>query len=210
MLSHSQIWSAIDTLASRYRLTTSGLAKKAGLDPTTFNKSKRVSPDGRLRWPSTESVAKILDATGAEIDEFLSILTNRNSESVGHLIPLVGLDEAGAPGLFDAQGSAVKERWDEFCALGSQEEHSFALEINGDGLMPHYRHGDIVICSPNEAIRRGDRIVVRMAQGEIFLGQLRRQTAKTLDVTDYTSPGSERLISLQEITAIARIIWVSQ
>jgi phage repressor protein C with HTH and peptisase S24 domain len=210
MLSHGQIWSAIDTLASRYKLTTSGLARKAGLDPTTFNKSKRVSPDGRLRWPSTESIAKILDATGAELDEFLSILKNRTNENVGHLIPLIGLGEAGDPGLFDAQGRAVKERWDEFCAPGHEEDHSFALEINGDGLLPHYRQGDIVICSPNEAVRRGDRIVVRMAQGDIVIGQLRRRTAKALDVTDFASPGSERLVHLAEVSAIARIIWVSQ
>ena len=68
MLSHDQIWAAIDSLAARYGMSASGLAKKAGLDPTTFNKSKRVSPDGRQRWPSTESVAKVLEATGATLD----------------------------------------------------------------------------------------------------------------------------------------------
>ena len=63
MLSHSQIWTALDRLAARAGLSPSGLAKKSGLDPTTFNKSKRITPDGRPRWPSTESVAKALDAT---------------------------------------------------------------------------------------------------------------------------------------------------
>ena len=55
MLTHAQIWHAIDSLAERYGLSASGLARKAGLDPTTFNVSKRQSVDGRLRWPSTES-----------------------------------------------------------------------------------------------------------------------------------------------------------
>ena len=58
MLTHSQIWNALDRLAAHSGLTPSGLAKKAGLDPTTFNKSKRITGDGRERWPSTESVAK--------------------------------------------------------------------------------------------------------------------------------------------------------
>ena len=49
MLSHDQIWGAIDTLAQRYGFTASGLARKAGLDATTFNRSKRIAPDGRER-----------------------------------------------------------------------------------------------------------------------------------------------------------------
>ena len=51
---------ALDRLAARAKLSPSGLAKRSGLDPTTFNKSKRITPDGRPRWPSTESVAKAL------------------------------------------------------------------------------------------------------------------------------------------------------
>ena len=47
MLTHAQIWTALDRLAARAGLSPSGLAKKAGLDPTTFNKSKRITPDGR-------------------------------------------------------------------------------------------------------------------------------------------------------------------
>ena len=60
MLTHAQIWSAIDRLAARAGLTASGLARRAGLDPTTFNKSKRMTAAGRARWPSTESIAKAL------------------------------------------------------------------------------------------------------------------------------------------------------
>ena len=67
MLTHAQIWSAIDRLAARAGLSASGLAKRASLDPTTFNKSKRITPEGRARWPSTESIAKALSATGVTI-----------------------------------------------------------------------------------------------------------------------------------------------
>src|SRR6185437_7463432 len=74
-LTHNQIWTAIDRLAARAKLTPSGLAKKAGLDPTTFNKSKRITPEGRPRWPSTESVAKSLAATGTKVDTFVSLIT---------------------------------------------------------------------------------------------------------------------------------------
>ena len=46
MLTHADIWNAVDRLAARAGLSASGLAKKAGLDPTTFNKSKRITPRG--------------------------------------------------------------------------------------------------------------------------------------------------------------------
>jgi phage repressor protein C with HTH and peptisase S24 domain len=74
MLTHSQIWAAIDRLAGRAGLSPSGLAKKAGLDPTTFNKSKRVTPDGRARWPSTESVSKALAATATPVEHFVALI----------------------------------------------------------------------------------------------------------------------------------------
>ena|ERR1035441_8065513 len=71
ILTHEQIWTALDRLAERAGLSPSGLAKRSGLDPTTFNKSKRITPEGRERWPSTESVAKALAATNNSIDSFV-------------------------------------------------------------------------------------------------------------------------------------------
>lgn len=72
MFTHSEIWDAIDRLAQDNGYSPSGLAKKAGLDPTTFNKSKRISADGKPRWPSTESIAKILTVTNTKLADFLS------------------------------------------------------------------------------------------------------------------------------------------
>jgi phage repressor protein C with HTH and peptisase S24 domain len=74
MLTHGQVWGALDRLAERAGLSPSGLARRSGLDPTTFNKSKRVTPDGRERWPSTESLAKALAATGSSIDTFVQLI----------------------------------------------------------------------------------------------------------------------------------------
>jgi phage repressor protein C with HTH and peptisase S24 domain len=73
ILTHAWIWGAIDALAERRGLTPSGLARLAGLDPTAFNRSKRFTPEGRPRWPSTESLSKLLEATGTSLDEFAAI-----------------------------------------------------------------------------------------------------------------------------------------
>ena len=91
MFTHRQVWDAIDQIAEDHGMTASGLAKKAGLDSTTFNRSKRVSPDGRERWPSTESVAKILRVTGEPIDQFASLVDKSATSKARRLktVPLI-------------------------------------------------------------------------------------------------------------------------
>lgn len=79
MFTHEELWSAIDMVAKRAQLTPSGLARRAGLDPTTFNKSKRFSADGRPRWPSTKSLAKILEVTAMDIVTFAQLLEGDKS-----------------------------------------------------------------------------------------------------------------------------------
>ncbi len=81
-LKHEDIWAGIDRLASAFGYSPSGLAKKAGLDPTSFNKSKRTSPDGKPRWPSTESLSKVLAATDATMSDFIELLGQDLSSSL--------------------------------------------------------------------------------------------------------------------------------
>src|ERR1700712_1105056 len=98
MLTHDQIWDAMDRLAARSGLSPSGLAKASGLDPTTFNKSKRITPEGRPRWPSTESVAKALTATNIPIDTFVSLI--EDTPRVVQSVPLLGFSQARVAGYF--------------------------------------------------------------------------------------------------------------
>lgn len=74
MLNHKTVWAALDQLAKDAGYSSSGLAKKAGLDPTAFNKSKRFGTDDRPRWPSIESLSKALDATGKSLADFAELL----------------------------------------------------------------------------------------------------------------------------------------
>lgn len=117
-MKHEDIWRALDTLAAENGLSASGLAKRAGLDPTTFNPSKRRMSDGRARWPSTESLAKVLDATGATLDAFTALVTGAraipaSSRQQSRRIPLIGLAQAGGEGFFDDGGYPVGGSWDE-------------------------------------------------------------------------------------------------
>src|SRR6185295_7141149 len=147
MLTHAQIWAALDRLAARAGLSPSGLAKKAGLDPTTFNKSKRVTPEGRSRWPSTESVAKSLQATNTTVDTFVSLITDRGGAST-QAVPLIGLAEAGSGGYFDDAGFPAGKGWDEIAFPAVNDEHAYALEISGNSMEPAYRDGTTILVSP--------------------------------------------------------------
>ena len=180
MLTHDQIWTALDRLAERAGITTSALAKRAGLDPTTFNKSKRITADGRERWPSTESVAKSLAATNTSIDTFVQLIGD--SPRTVQAVPLLGFAQAAASGHFDDGGYPAGKGWDEVGLPAVNDEHAYALEISGDSMKPAYRDGDIIVVSPGTPIRRGDRVVVKTTGGEVMVKELKRRTAKTLEL----------------------------
>jgi phage repressor protein C with HTH and peptisase S24 domain len=211
VLSHDWIWQAIDRLAEKHGLTASGLARKAGLDPTTFNRSKRVAADGRPRWPSTESIAKILVATATETSAFLGFeaLPPEGRSAGIRTIPLLGLVEAGAGGYFDDAGFPVGQGWEEIPFPGD-DENVFALEVSGDSMMPLYRNGDTLIVARDAAARRGDRVVVRTVAGEVMAKILQRKTGRTLELASLNPEHPTRTLPLSEVDWLARIIWASQ
>src|SRR3979409_640746 len=167
MLTHGQVWTALDRLAERAGLSPSGLAKRSGLDPTTFNKSKRITVDGRERWPSTESVAKALQATNVSIDTFVQFIEHRPRALQS--VPRRGFAQAGGGGYFDDGGFPVGKGWDEVGLPSVNDEHAYALEISGDQMKPTYRDGDVIVISPGTPIRRGDRVVVKTKAGEVMV-----------------------------------------
>jgi phage repressor protein C with HTH and peptisase S24 domain len=207
-LTHGQVWTALDRLAERAGFSPSGLAKRAGLDPTTFNKSKRITGDGRERWPSTESVSKALAATNSSIDTFVQLIGDgpRGSQSV----PLLGFAQAGAGGHFDDSGFPAGKGWDEVALPSASDEHAYALEISGDSMKPAYRDGDIIVVSPGTPIRRGDRVVVKTSGGEVMVKELKRRTAKLLELQSVNPAHADRTLDADQVAWIARIVWASQ
>ncbi len=210
-LSHSAVWAAIDALAQRHELSASGLARAAGLDPTTFNKSKRVTASGRPRWPSTESLAKIFEATGATLDDFSALVRgDRFAPGATSTIPVIGLAQAGDGGFFDDAGFPVGGGWEQVVLPDVGDANAYALEINGDSMLPLYRQGDKIIVSPAATIRRGDRVVVKTRSGEILAKQLARQTAQTVELSSLNPDYEDRTLELSDVVFMARIIWASQ
>jgi phage repressor protein C with HTH and peptisase S24 domain len=209
MLTHSDVWNAVDRLAARAGLSASGLAKKAGLDPTTFNKSKRITPEGRPRWPSTESIAKSLQATGITVDTFVSLISDRGG-AASQAIPLIGIAQAATAGFFDERGFPAGKSWDAIAFPAVNDEHVYALEVSGNAMEPVYRDGTVLVVSPGATIRRGDRVVIQTRDGEVSAKEMRRRTAKSVELHALGAQHGERTLAAEDVLWIARIMWASQ
>ena len=218
-MKHEDIWRALDTLAAEYGMSSSGLARRSGLDPTTFNPSKRHMPDGRARWPSTESISKVLNATGATLEAFTALVSGARTvpagsrgapPPVGRRIPLIGLAQAGADGFFDDAGYPVGGAWDEVSLPDIADPNAYALEISGDSMEPVFRDGDQVVVSPAAPIRRGDRVVVRTVEGEVMAKQLARRSARRIDLRSLNPAHPDRSLEIASVAWVHRIVWASQ
>ena len=211
---HNEIWRALDILAAENGLSPSGLARKAGLDPTTFNRSKRQMPDGRARWPSTESLAKALDAAGASLEMFSHLIAGDRAFATGtnrpRRIPLIGMAQAGGNGYFDDAGFPVGGAWDEVDVPELQDPQSYALEISGNSMEPVFRHGDIVVVSPSTPIRSGDRVVVRTTCGETMAKQFFRQSPEHIKVKSLNSDYLDYTFHPRDVVWMHRIVWSTQ
>ena len=211
MFQHKQVWSAIDTIADRYGFSPSGLAKKSGLDPTSFNPSKRHGPDGRPRWPTMESISRVLTASGASIEEFMDLLIGKKGAPPRRrVIPMLGFAKAGKGGFFDDSGFPNGDGWEEIEVPGVTDLQAYALEITGDSMQPIYREGDTIIVSPGATLRKGDRMVVRLDDGQVMAKVLHRQTAKTVEVSSFNPSHPNQTFEMKDIDWMARIIWASQ
>ena len=213
MLTHAQLWTALDRLAARAGLSASGLAKAAGLDPTSFNKSKRITPQGRERWPSTESVAKALTATNTSVDIFVQLI-GETGHITAQALPLIGFAQTGNPaedsGAFDDAGIPVGKGWDQIAFPDIDDENTYGIAVSGHSLEPTYRDGTVLIVSPNASIRRGDRVVVKTKDGKVTVSELKRRTSKLIELRSLDAEPAERTVSLRDVLWMQRIIWASQ
>ena len=210
MLRHQDVWGAIDRLAAENGLSASALARRAGLDPTSFNKSKRVARNGKPRWPTTEKSRQNSRSDEQDHGSF-RLLDERG---------LRGRRDAAHPGhrLCTGRSRRVlrRRRLSDRQRLGCRrlpECRRSQCLCAGDFWRQHepiYRDGDVVIVSPRASIRRGDRVVVRTKAGEIMAKSLSRQTANRVELTSFNPAHSAIELGLDDIEWMARIIWASQ
>jgi phage repressor protein C with HTH and peptisase S24 domain len=207
MFSHKHIWSAIDALAARYGHSPSGLARAAGLDPTTFNKSKRLGPQGRLRWPSTESLSKILVVTGASIEDFVALLSRGGARAPSRMVPFLKLKDLAKKKAFDGEGKLALKAWERVSFPDLNDDTAFAVEVTGDAAAPVFRDGDVVVVSPAAELNKDDRVLVKTKDGWALM-RLVRRTAKKIELkplNDASDGGG--VFGRASVEWIARVVW---
>ena len=210
MFKHDDIWRAIDRLAAVNGLSASGLARKAGLDPTTFNPSKRRSDDGKLRWPSTESVAKVLEATGTSLGALADLIDEHPPRTGRQKLPVIAWNRVNDSETFDQTGRPKGSDWDDLLFPDITNPTAFALEVEGNAFAPIYRDGDRLIVAPGADIRRGDRVVIKPRTGALLVQQLLRETATRLEFRALSPSNPDHTLAKGDVVWIARIIWASQ
>ena len=209
-LSHAQLWKAIDGLARREGLSASALARRAGLDATSFNPSKRFGPGepSRPRWPSTESLTRILAVTGLSLGEFAALA--RDATERPSTVPMLGMAQAGLDGFFDDAGLPVGDGWEQ-TELPRPRDSLLSLRITGDSMAPVYREGDRVIIDREATeVRKGDRVVVRTTGGETLAKEVATLTARAVTLASVNPAYAPRTVARRDIVWMGRILWVSQ
>lgn len=211
-LTHERLWSAIDAIAAHNGLSPSALARRAGLSSTAFNKSKRTTSDGRPRWPSTESIAKILEATGADLDDLVRLLVagtevDGGGRTAGPIVPFLEAGRAEAVGFAEAGptpcGPAIG-------FPGMTEAALFAFEVDDAAASPPYRSGDVLVASTAAPVRRGDRVLVRTRDGRIAARLFLTRNGRS---TEFAAPSGRRgrlRLPSADVVWMARILWASQ
>ncbi|MBL8709553.1 MAG: helix-turn-helix transcriptional regulator [Rhodospirillaceae bacterium] len=233
MLQHADVWRGIDRLAAKHGLSASGLARRAGLDPTAFNPSKRITREGRPRWPSTESLSKVLTVTGEPFLDFV-LLTGAHggdAASNGHAaagfdqpavggrvthrstartIPVMPLERLAGSENFSPAGLPIGPGWGHLDFEGSVDRDAFGIEIVGAEFDPIFRDGDTVIASCKAEIRRGDRVVLCLTAGGTLLRKVVRHDADGYYTETIRPSGQQQFLPQDQIRFAARILWVSQ
>ena len=64
--------------------------------------------------------------------------------------------------------------------------------------------------SPSANARKGDRVVVRTTSGEVTAKEIKRKTAKSVELRALNPGHPDRTIPASEIAWIARVMWARQ
>jgi phage repressor protein C with HTH and peptisase S24 domain len=212
MLTHDQIWRGVDRLALRNGLSPSGLAKRAGLDPTTFNKSKRVTPDGKQRWPGTESLSKILDATQTSMAEFVTLIDDvprAPPRALELKLKSIRLSKV-SDDTFDKSGFPGEGEWEDVEFPSIDDPRAYLIELDKDIGQDFCRPGSLLVVAPSNSVRRHDRVMLKLRSGDLTFGTVKRKTAQQYTIVQSRNGDSEFTMGAKEIAWIVRIIWVSQ
>lgn len=206
-MEYKKVWDAVDKLAQLHGLSPSGLAKKAGLDATTFNKSKRTRNNGKQRWPSLDSINKILDACNISFEQFYKLIDDDLTlNPIG--IPFINYSELETNATLK-DSKLITDSW-----LKTQFPdvalNLYAVNVDSSDFEPLYRKGNTLIVSQHPEIRKGDKVLVLLQKGSPLIKEFKHRTTATLVLGNLLTPEDEIQVNISDIKLINRIIWAEQ
>lgn len=207
-MKYEQVWDAVDKLARLHGLSPSGLARKAGLDATTFNKSKRIRPDGKKRWPSLDSINKILEACNVSFEQFYHLIDEELHQESLNAIPYITYSLLGSQVNVN-NDRLVTENWKQV-NFPDTTANLYAIDIDVSDFEPYYRMGSMVIVAQNSEIRKGDRIVVFLKNGTILMKEFVHRTPSTLVLRNIGDAENQDNVNITDIELVNRILWAGQ
>lgn len=208
-MKQDDVWRGIDLLADNVGVTPARLARMAGLDQAVFSAGRRRRDDGSLRWPSMDSLAKVLKVSGISMGDFVNYMYGDPGTRAAFKLPCLSLTAAGDPARYDPDGYPTGPDWDRVEFPDLQDPRCFGLVLDSDAYLPLYRRGDMLVCAPGVSVRRGDRVVYRRKDAGIAVGELVRQSPFTVDMASLAGQDTET-IPAQDIDWITRIAWARQ
>lgn len=201
MFTHDQIWAVIDRLAETRGLSASGLARQAGLDPTAFNRSKRISPNGKPRWPSTESLSKILAVTQCTMSDLLTLMNQ--APEAQKSVPVFSYHHVESGHLNEKASARLSVAFD----IG---DDGFAVTLEDDQLHPLFRAGCVLVADPGAKVKGEDRVLVFSKKDGLKGGIVQSTQKKNLVILLPGTHFSEMSLADSDIEWTARILWASQ
>ena len=204
-MNYNEIWEAVDKLAKINGLTPSGLARKAGLDPTTFNKSKRIRPDGKKRWPSLDSINKITSVCHMSFEDFYHIL-----DETGDIEGMRGQSIIPVYNFSDLGTNQSEEKDKLYMNFPDMDSDIYAVLCNDKAIKSVYPLNSVLILSPRASIKKGNRVLITLKTSkETIIGEFINRISGGIKILNLNT--NEKIsVTTGEIEKIARIMWVSQ
>lgn len=178
MICPADLWEALDALALERGLTPSGLARAAGLDPTTFNPSRRLSPQGDMRWMALPTLLRVLDVLKISPAQFMLGLEGPGSvvvRAAGQRVRGLPLSRLRDAGLFDSAGHPTGVVWEEVTLPCAITGDAYAVRVDTDMMEPLLRAGSSLVIMPDIRPRRSDRVLLVRRDREPVIGILVEQ-----------------------------------
>lgn len=185
-----------------------GLAKKSGLDSTTFNRSKRKRPDGKNRWPSLDSLNKVFEFCNITFEEFYKYGETDNPPENLNTIPYIKLSGVSKRE-YCQDGEICTANWETIC-FPDGTKNLYAMEIDNTDYAPLYKFGTTLILAKHSEIRRNDRVAVFKKDGAFLLAEFIRRKPRTLELQNLNAPEESFSENIDDILFLSRIVWASQ